>query len=190
MLPSYTETFFRPISIQCYRQQMTQTLQVWSDIVRRQWPLLQNADIWYPTKRLQGGVPNQGRPKTVIRWDTEFHEDFNGESTFHSPWLPRATETFCPLGAHNLSKEHEQGRVDWCHRMLRRFDEGRSHQVWNIVTGYETYMYRYKPETIQQLAIWAFPDEDTPIKFTKTRSVAKQHIVFDSLYHRKIRSWS
>ena len=49
---------------------------------------------------------------------------------------------------HNLSEEQKQGRVAWCTHMLRTFDRGRSPRVWDIVTGDETWVYRYDPETV------------------------------------------
>ena len=46
---------------------------------------------------------------------------------------------------HNLSEEQKPGRVDWCTHMLRKFDGGRSHRVWIIITGDETWVYQYDP---------------------------------------------
>ena len=62
--------------------------------------------------------------------------------------------------AHNLSEERKRGRVDWCTYMLRKFDRGRSPNVWDIVTGGETWVYQYDPETKQRSAVWVFPDEN------------------------------
>ena len=77
---------------------------------------------------------------------------------------------------HNLSEEQERGRVDWCTHMLRKFDGGRSPRVWDIVTGDETWVYQYDPDTKQQSAVWVFPDENPPVKFKRNRSDAKQMI--------------
>ena len=49
---------------------------------------------------------------------------------------------------HNLSEEQKRGRVARCTHMLRTFDRGRSPRVWDIVTGDETWVYRYDPETV------------------------------------------
>ena len=76
---------------------------------------------------------------------------------------------------HNLSEEHKWGRVDWCTRMLRKFDVGWS-RVWDIVTGGETWVYQHEPETKQQSAVWVFPDENPPVKFNRNRSASKQMI--------------
>ena len=74
---------------------------------------------------------------------------------------------------HSLSEEQEQGRVDWCNHMLRKFDGARSPRVWNIVTGDETWVYQYDPETKQQSAVWVFPIENPPVKFKRNRSASK-----------------
>ena len=77
---------------------------------------------------------------------------------------------------HNLSEEQKRGRVDWCTHMLRKFDRGRSPRVWDIVTGDETWVYQYDPETKQQSAVWVFPDEIPPVKFKRNRSASKHMI--------------
>ena len=57
---------------------------------------------------------------------------------------------------HNLSEEQKRVSVDWCTHMLRKFDRGRSPRVWNIVTGNETWLYQYDPETKQQSRCGSF----------------------------------
>ena len=56
--------------------------------------------------------------------------------------------------------------------MLRKFDGGRYPLVWNIVTGNETWLYQYDPETKQQSVVWVFPDENPPVKFKRNRSAS------------------
>ena len=51
---------------------------------------------------------------------------------------------------HHLSEEQKQGRVDRCTHILRKFDGGRSPCAWVIVTGDETWVYQYDPETKQR----------------------------------------
>ena len=75
--------------------------------------------------------------------------------------------------SNNLSAEQKQ---DGCTHMLRKFDGGRSPRVWDIVTGEETWVYQYDPETKQQSAVWVFPDENPPVKFKRNRSAFKQMI--------------
>ena len=47
---------------------------------------------------------------------------------------------------HQLSEEQKRARIEWCLKMLRKFDGERSDRVSNIVTGDETYVYQYDPE--------------------------------------------
>ena len=79
---------------------------------------------------------------------------------------------------HKLSEARERGRVDWCTHMLRKFDGGRSPRVLDIVTGDETWVYQFDPETKQQSAVWVFPDENPPVKFEINRSASKQMIAY------------
>ena len=58
--------------------------------------------------------------------------------------------------------------------MLRKFDGGRSPRVLDIVTGDETWVYQYYPETKQQSAVWVFPDGNPPVKFKRNRGACKQ----------------
>ena len=83
---------------------------------------------------------------------------------------------------HNLGEEQKRGGVDWCTHMLRKFDGGRPLRVWNIVTGDPTWVYQYVPETKQQSAVWAFPDENPPVKFNRNKSASKQMIAYVFLY--------
>ena len=77
---------------------------------------------------------------------------------------------------HHLSEEQKWGKVDWCTHMLRKFDGGSSPSVWDIVTGDETWVYQYDPETKQQSAVWVFPDENPPVKLNRNKSASKQMI--------------
>ena len=77
---------------------------------------------------------------------------------------------------HNLTEEQKRDRVDWCTRMLNKIDGGRYPRVWDTVTGDETWVYQYDPETKQQSAVWVFPDENPPVKFKRNRSTSKQMI--------------
>ena len=77
---------------------------------------------------------------------------------------------------HRLTEEQKRARVEWCHYMLRKFDGGRSPRVNDIVTGDETYIYQYDPETKQQSSVWLFPGQPAPQKFKRSRSTTKQMI--------------
>ena len=40
--------------------------------------------------------------------------------------------------------------------------------TWEVLTGDETWIYRYDLETKMQLAVWLFPDESPPPKLKKS----------------------
>lgn len=82
-----------------------------------------------------------------------------------SRWIP-----------HLLTVEQKQARMDWCQFMLEKFKGGRSKRVAEIVTGDETWIYSYDPETKQQSTVWVFEDEPPPTKVVRSRSVAKQMV--------------
>ena len=51
---------------------------------------------------------------------------------------------------HNLIEAQKQARVKRSKKMLKIFNRGRSNLVYNIVTGDETWIYSYEPESKQQ----------------------------------------
>ena len=71
---------------------------------------------------------------------------------------------------HNLCEEQKWNRVEWCTHMLGKIDGGRSPRVWVIVTGDETWVYQYDPETKQRLEVWVFPDKNPLMIFKRNRS--------------------
>ena len=77
---------------------------------------------------------------------------------------------------HMLTQQQKDARVAWCHEMLRRFDKGTSNLVWEVVSGDETWIYCFDPETKQQSAEWTPIGGVPPQKFKRERSVAKQMV--------------
>ena len=77
---------------------------------------------------------------------------------------------------HSLTEAQKDARVDWCHFMLEKFDGGRSKDTYNIVTGDETWVYHYDPETKRQSSVWCFPDEAPPTKVRRSRSSGKKMV--------------
>ena len=51
-------------------------------------------------------------------------------------------------------------------------------QIWSttLVTGVETWIYSYEPESKQQSTVWVFQNEPKPTKVVHSRSAAKQTI--------------
>lgn len=82
-----------------------------------------------------------------------------------SRWIP-----------HNLTIAQKQARVDWCKQMLKKFERGASRHVFNIVTGDESWIYSYEPETKQQSTVWVFQGEPNPTKVVRERSTSKQMV--------------
>ncbi|KAG5305532.1 SETMR methyltransferase, partial [Acromyrmex insinuator] len=56
-----------------------------------------------------------------------------------SRWIP-----------HNLIEVQKQTRVKWSKEMLKKFNRDLSNLVYNIITGDETWIYSYEPESKQQ----------------------------------------
>ncbi|GBP27637.1 hypothetical protein EVAR_102892_1 [Eumeta japonica] len=52
---------------------------------------------------------------------------------------------------HNLTEAQKTDRVTWCNAMLTRFKEEVSTSVWDIITGYELWVYCYDLKTKQQV---------------------------------------
>lgn len=77
---------------------------------------------------------------------------------------------------HQLTEEQKAARVTWCRTMLERFDAGQSRGAWEILSGDETWIYSFDPETKQQSAQWVSSDSAPPQKFRRERSVAKQMV--------------
>lgn len=82
-----------------------------------------------------------------------------------SRWIP-----------HKLTEAQKQARVNWCKETLKKFDEGNAKSVYKFVTGDETWIFSYKPETKQQSTVWVFQDEPNPTKVVRSRSTSKKMI--------------
>ena len=95
---------------------------------------------------------------------TVVHEKL-GLSKVCARWIP-----------HRLSEDQKTARVTWCRTMLARFDGGRSRDVDNIVTGDESWIYSFDPESKQQSAQWTPVGAPGPLKFRRERSVSKQMV--------------
>ncbi len=88
----------------------------------------------------------------------------------------RLRKVCCRWVPHSLTEDQKVGRVEWCHHVLERFDGGASKRVWGIITGDETWLYQYDPETKQQPAVWVFDSEARPTKVKRARSVGRKMV--------------
>lgn len=82
-----------------------------------------------------------------------------------SRWIP-----------HNLTIAQKKARVDWSKEMLKKYSRGSSKQVYSIVTGDESWIYAYEPESKQQSTVWVFQDDENPTKVIRARSTSKQMV--------------
>ncbi|XP_025158379.1 histone-lysine N-methyltransferase SETMAR-like [Harpegnathos saltator] len=78
--------------------------------------------------------------------------------------------------SHNLTIVQKKARVDWLKEMLKKYDCGASKHVYDIVTGDESWIYAYEPESKQQSTVWVFQDEPNPTKVVRARSTTKQMV--------------
>ena len=91
--------------------------------------------------------------------------DVLGLSKVSARWVP-----------HMLTDEQKCKRVQWCRKMIERFGRGRSYAVWEIVSGDETWIYSFDPETKQQSQQWTPVGQKPPQKLARCCTVAKQMI--------------
>lgn len=82
-----------------------------------------------------------------------------------SRWIP-----------HLLTEEQKAARVNWCQKTLDRFNAGNSKNVYNIVSGDESWIYSYEPENKRQSSVWVFQGEEKPTKVIRSRSVSKKMV--------------
>ncbi|CAH1979970.1 unnamed protein product [Acanthoscelides obtectus] len=67
--------------------------------------------------------------------------------------------------------EFKRGRVSF------RDDSGNTKNVYSIVSGDESWIYCYEPETKRQSAVWVFQGEEKPTQVIRSRSVSKNMVV-------------
>jgi len=72
-----------------------------------------------------------------------------------------------------LTKEHKQRRVTICQDLLERQDDILGH----VITGDETWVYQYDPETKRQSAQWKTPNSPQPKKFRWSKSRVKKMLL-------------
>ena len=60
--------------------------------------------------------------------------------------------------------------------MLEKYDGGASEDVYKIVTGDESWICAFEPETKQQSAMWAFEPEPNPTKAVCGKIASKQMV--------------
>ncbi|GBP49092.1 hypothetical protein EVAR_26800_1 [Eumeta japonica] len=56
-----------------------------------------------------------------------------------------------------MSIDQKQARVDWCKKIIKKYNHGTSKPVYNIDTGDESCIYACNPETKQQSTCVGIP---------------------------------
>jgi len=75
-----------------------------------------------------------------------------------------------------LSDDQKALRVSVC-RELKQQARGDSNFISNIITGDETWVYGYDPETKQQSSQWKSPSSPRPIKVRQVRTNVKSMLI-------------
>ncbi|KAI6661502.1 Histone-lysine N-methyltransferase SETMAR-like [Oopsacas minuta] len=75
---------------------------------------------------------------------------------------------------HSLNLQQKISRIDFCKIMLKRFANGSSRAVSEILTGDETWIYHYDTETKRMSKEWVEEDAPPLTKVQRARPVGKQ----------------
>ena len=76
----------------------------------------------------------------------------------------------------SLSVFDKQRRLTNCQELLHRYEEDLEEFEARIVTGDETWVYDYQPESKQQSKVWIKKGNPPPVKFKTTKSAGKTMI--------------
>jgi histone-lysine N-methyltransferase SETMAR len=65
---------------------------------------------------------------------------------------------------HQLTDDQKRLGVQFCRQSLKKFEEGQSRHVFDIITGNESWLYHYDPKTKEQSKVWASKTDPRPTK--------------------------
>jgi histone-lysine N-methyltransferase SETMAR len=77
---------------------------------------------------------------------------------------------------HELTKQQKESRVEFCREMLKKFKNGDSPTVWDIVTGDETWIRQRDPLSVNQRRVWCYGDEEPKPQVRPSAWVGKQMV--------------
>ena len=88
------------------------------------------------------------------------------------------SKKFIHVGSHTICQSLKKTTcVNWSKEMLQKYDRSASKQVYDIVTGDDSCIYAYEPESNeQQSTVWVFQDEPNPTIVSRTQSTSKQMV--------------
>ncbi len=65
---------------------------------------------------------------------------------------------------HQLTDDQKRLGVQFCRQSLKKFEEGQSRHVFDIITGNESWLYHYDPKTKEQSKVWVSKTDPRPTK--------------------------
>ena len=77
---------------------------------------------------------------------------------------------------HSLTNDQKRLRIEFCRQSLKRFEQGRSRCVFDIVTGDQSWFHHYNPETKQQWKTWVSKDDPRPTIVRRNKSFGKRTV--------------
>ena len=77
-----------------------------------------------------------------------------------------------------MTEVQKEARANWYEEMLKKFKLGTAKSVNNSVSGDETWIHSYEPETKQQSTVWVFPNEPNLTKVVRSQSTSKKIIAY------------
>ncbi|CAF3191232.1 unnamed protein product, partial [Rotaria sp. Silwood2] len=77
---------------------------------------------------------------------------------------------------HQITEDQKQLRVEFCQQSLKRFEEGRSRRVFDIITGDEPWFYHYDSTTKEQSKVWVSKTDPRSTKVHRVKSSGKQMV--------------
>ena len=77
---------------------------------------------------------------------------------------------------HTLTDDQKRLRIQFCRQSLKRFEEGQSRRVFDIITGDEAWFYHYDPELKEQSKVWILTTDQRPTKVHRSKSAGKRMV--------------
>ena len=115
----------------------------------------------------------QDRPMTSREIETTFSGTNIHSILYEHLTVKKICSRWIP---HKMSIAQKKARIDWSKEMFQKYVPGASKHVYDIVTGDESWIYAYEPESKQQSNVRVFLDEPNPTKIDLTQSTSKQMI--------------
>jgi hypothetical protein len=86
---------------------------------------------------------------------------------------------------HQLTDDQKRRCVQFCRQSLKRFEEGQSRRVFDIITGDESWFYHYDPKTKEQSKVWVSKADPRPTKVLQNKKLNATKLV--DFFHSSIK---